>query len=102
MNSTPVNLILGQSYLHILSYGLVLWVLFVAVADGYLIRQLRKALRSERARFRKSGLGLGDLEEMVHPVACGLRHGPAGIGVPSPIPISISRLSTPPLRRQVD
>src|SRR5690242_9018063 len=92
MNSTPIDLILRQSYLHVVSYGLVLWVLLVALADGYLIRHLRRALRSESTRLRKSGLGTADLEGMMHPVARGLDRAQR----------SISHVSTSTLRRQVD
>ena len=56
MNSTPVDLILGQSYLHLLSYGLVMVVLFAAVADAFLIRQLKKALCTEGFHLRQGEL----------------------------------------------
>jgi hypothetical protein len=72
MNSTPFDLILQQSGLHLVSYGLVLAILFVAVMDSFLIGRLRKALQLECARMRTSTLDRADLRAMVHPVACGL------------------------------
>jgi hypothetical protein len=72
MNTTPLDLILRQSYLHIVSYGLVLSILFVALADGYLIGHLKRALRVESGRLRQGDLAQDDLARMVHPVAGGL------------------------------
>ena len=51
MHSTLFDLILHQTYLHLFSYALVLMVLFVAIADAYLLRQLKRALRRESSRL---------------------------------------------------
>ena len=72
MNANPIHLILGQSYLHLVSYGLVFVILFVALADGFLVGQLKRALRSEGARLRDGAVPRGDLAEMTHPAATGL------------------------------
>ena len=59
MTSTPLDLILHQSYLHLVSYGLVLATLLVAIADACLLSQLRRALRRDQDRLREEGLAHG-------------------------------------------
>src|SRR4051794_22128800 len=80
MNSTPFDLILGQSYLHLISYGLVIAILFVALADAFLIAHLKRALRFDNAKLRQGNLAHEDLVQMVHPAASVLRRAsdPAG------------------------
>jgi hypothetical protein len=72
MNVTVFDLILRQSYLHLISYGLVTSILLVALADCLIVRQLRKALQLESARLQTGGLSRADLIEMIHPVGAGL------------------------------
>jgi len=64
-----LNLILGQSWLHLVSYGLVISVLFVALADAFLVRHLQKALRLETARLQDDAVGRQELAAMIHPAA---------------------------------
>jgi len=92
MNSTLLDLILGQSYLHIVSYGLVLAILLVAVADAYLIWHLRRALRSESFRLRQGELEATDQVPMMHPAASVLIKAAS----------SASTLSLSTLQRRVD
>jgi hypothetical protein len=77
-------MILQQSYLHLFSYGLVLGILFVALADAFLIRHLQAALRKEGGWLREAEISAGAPETMLHPVASSLcklagspRDGPA-------------------------
>ena len=92
MNTTPLDLILRQSYLHIVSYGLVLSILFVALADGYLIGHLKRALRMEGGRLRQDDFAQDDLGRMVHPMAVGL----------TKVRRSVSGASPSTLRHHVD
>jgi hypothetical protein len=69
MNSTLLDLILRQSYLHLLSYGLVLAILLAAFADAYLVSHLRRALRSNRDQLRHRHFAEDELGRMVHPAA---------------------------------
>jgi hypothetical protein len=72
MNTTLWSLMVRQSYLHVVSYLLVIAVLFFALADAYLIRQLKKALRSESALLRQRRPDPSIAERMLHPLASGL------------------------------
>jgi hypothetical protein len=69
MNATPFDLILRQSYLHLVSYGLVIAILFVAVLDSCLLWQLKRALGRESARLRREGLRRPGASPGMHPVA---------------------------------
>jgi hypothetical protein len=69
MNAGVINLILRQSYLHLLSYGLVSLILFMAMADAFLVWHLRRVLRAESIRFRDCCLSRSELRQLVHPAA---------------------------------
>ena len=47
MNSALYHLVLGQSPLHLVSYGLVAWILSWRISDAFLLGQLRRVLRRE-------------------------------------------------------
>jgi len=85
-----IHLLLHQSYLHLFSYALVLSILLVAVADGILIRQLRRVLRVEGDRLREGALGQDDWDGMVHPAVPTLRQ------------LAVSNPNPSVLRRQAD
>src|SRR5690349_14086935 len=69
MNSSVFDLILQQTYLHLISYGLVLCLVLVAVADAFLVSQLKRLLRREGARLSEGSLSATEMASMVHPLA---------------------------------
>ncbi len=69
MNFTLLEPLLRQSYLHLLSYGLVALVLWIAIRDACLISLLSRALKRESKALRGRAPNDGGTKAQVHPAA---------------------------------
>ena len=66
----PIHLILHQSALHLITYALVLSVLFASVWQAFTLSGLRRTLRSEAEQLQD---GTVSIEGLLHPMARALQ-----------------------------